>query len=234
MENEMLNTVIFDLDDTLYEEIEYCKSGFLAVAKFLSTLAKLPVSFSQNSIFESLWEQFSSGNRSATFNVVLDKLGVTYDEDIIRQLVTIYRGHEPQIQLPAESRVVLGILQSKYTLALLSDGFLPAQELKVKALGIEGYFKCIIYTEALGREFWKPCPKGFEIILKKLQVKPKNCVYVADNAEKDFIAPVKLGIDTIQLVGPNRVHRASPANAQAAPGQIIGSIRQLPGALERL
>ena len=197
-------------------------------------MPKLPDSFSQSSIFESLWEQFSSGNRSATFNVVLDKLGVTYDEDIIRQLVTIYRRHEPQIQLTAESRKVLDILQSKYTLALLSDGFLPAQQLKVKALGIEHYFKCIIYTEALGREFWKPCPKGFEIILQKLQVKPKNCVYVADNAEKDFIAPVKLGIQTIQLVGPNRVHRASPADAKAAPGQIIASITQLPTALECL
>ena len=29
----MITTVIFDLDDTLYDEAEYCRSGFAAVAE---------------------------------------------------------------------------------------------------------------------------------------------------------------------------------------------------------
>jgi FMN phosphatase YigB (HAD superfamily) len=33
----MITTVIFDLDDTLYDEIDYCKSGFMAVAEFLTS-----------------------------------------------------------------------------------------------------------------------------------------------------------------------------------------------------
>jgi len=32
----MITTVVFDLDDTLYDEIEYCKSGFAVVAEFLA------------------------------------------------------------------------------------------------------------------------------------------------------------------------------------------------------
>ena len=32
----MITTVVFDLDDTLYDEIEYIKSGFTAVAEFLA------------------------------------------------------------------------------------------------------------------------------------------------------------------------------------------------------
>jgi len=33
---------IFDLDDTLYDELSYVYSGFLAVAKFLEKATKLP------------------------------------------------------------------------------------------------------------------------------------------------------------------------------------------------
>ena len=34
----MITTVVFDLDDTLYDEVEYCRSGFEAVAEFLANL----------------------------------------------------------------------------------------------------------------------------------------------------------------------------------------------------
>jgi len=32
----MITTVIFDLDDTLYDEVEYRRSGFASVAEFLA------------------------------------------------------------------------------------------------------------------------------------------------------------------------------------------------------
>ena len=38
----MITTVVFDLDDTLYDEIEYCKCGFTAVSKFLANLPEAP------------------------------------------------------------------------------------------------------------------------------------------------------------------------------------------------
>lgn len=230
----MIKTVIFDLDDTLYDELDYCKSGFNAVAQFLAKLPNLPSPYTANSIFAALWEQFSVGNHTKTFNTTLEKLKIEYDEGTIQNLVSIYRNHKPEIKLPSNSKEILDTLSSNYKLALLTDGFLPAQQLKVDALSIEHYFDAIIYTEALGRDCWKPSPAGFEYLLKKLKEKPKNCVYVADNAEKDFIAPNKLGLATIQLVGPANVHKTPPTEPQAAPDLIIASIIQLPNALCRL
>ncbi len=126
------------------------------------------------------------------------------------------------------------MLFPEYRLALLTDGFLPAQRLKVEALGIEGDFECIVYTEELGRKFWKPSTKGFKVLLKEMGVKADECVYVADNAAKDFIGPNELGMHTIQLVGANQIHNEPPAKASGAAGHIIGSIGQLPHAIERL
>jgi len=227
----MVTTVVFDLDDTLYDEIEYCRSGLSAVAKFLADLPQRPAA---ERILNVFWKQFTAGNRTKVFDAALNQLGIDYDDRFITELVKVYRNHVPGISLPRDSRDVLRQLKGKYTLALLTDGFLPAQQLKVQALGIEKYFKCIIYTEQLGREFWKPSPAGFEKIMQTLNERPQNMVYVADNQEKDFIAPNKLGFSTIQIIRPARIHKDSCTEPFAVPLQVIHEISQLPDLLEKL
>ena len=228
----MMTTVVFDLDDTLYDEIEYCKSGFASAAEFLANSVKAPAEH----ILDALWKQFTAGNRKNTFNTALDELGISYDDNLIQKLTEVYRNHVPQITLPADSKDVLVHLSDKYTLALITDGFLPAQQLKVQALGIEKYFKCIIYTEQLGpdRSGWKPSPVGFEKLMQALNAKPETTAYIADNEKKDFIAPNKLGFLTIQIIRPARIHTASAPQSGAAARYIIYKIGQLPALLDGL
>ena len=227
----MITTVVFDLDDTLYDEIEYCKSGFRAVADFLAELPEAPPA---ERIFGALWKQFTAGDRTKTFNAALNELDISYDDKRIGELVNVYRNHIPKITLPEDSRDVLCELGAKYTLALLTDGFLPAQKLKVQSLGIEKFFKCIIYTEQLGREFWKPSPAGFEKIMKAAEARPENMVYIADNKKKDFIAPNKLGFLTVQLIRSARLHTSISAESGAKARFIIHKISQLPALLDGL
>jgi putative hydrolase of the HAD superfamily len=226
----MLTTVIFDLDDTLYDEIDYCKSGFHAVSRHLAESRKITA----DKIFDSLWQQFTTGNRTKTFNAALENLGISFDDIFIGKLIDVYRSHTPEITLPPDSRAVLEQLAGKYVLGLLTDGFLPAQQLKVHALGIEKYFKCIIYTEQLGRQFWKPSPAGFQKLLESLNENPRNAVYIADNPQKDFIAPNSLGILTIRIIRPAGLHRNLPDVPSAAAQLTIHKITQLPDLLSKL
>jgi putative hydrolase of the HAD superfamily len=228
----MITTVIFDLDDTLYDEIDYCRSGFAAVAEFLATIPALTQQHTMSEISDAFRAQLSAGNRTSSFNAALDELGIPYETETIEHLVEVYREHSPSITLPADSRQVLDLLKEKYRLALLTDGFLPGQKLKVEALGIADDFHTIVYTEELGRGSWKPSPAGFRKILKTLHEKASNCAYVADNAEKDFIAPHELGMATIQIVRPNRVRKDPTHDAALCAQQIIAAIEQLPHALE--
>ena len=220
----MITTVVFDLDDTLYDEVEYCKSGFASVSEFLADLPRMPPA---ESLFDAFWKQFNAGNHTKTFNAALSKLGIGYDDKLIRQLIKVYRNHEPKIKLPQESREVLSELGPKFTLALLTDGFLPTQQLKVQALGLEKYFSSIIYTEQLGREFWKPSPAGFTKIMETLNTKPETMVYVADNETKDFIAPNRLGFATIRIIRPARLHLESSQEPDSAAKYTIRQISQL-------
>jgi len=238
----MITTVVFDLDDTLYDEVEYCRSGFEAVAEFVARpswpcwhglearVTRLP----SGRISGAFWKQFTAGNRTKTFNAALGELGIRYDDKLIGELIKVYRNHVPKITLPQDSRDLLSQLSGKYTLALLTDGFLPAQQLKVQALGIEKYFKCTVYTEQLGREFWKPSPAGFQKLMQTLNARPETIAYVADNEKKDFIAPNKLGFLTIRIIRPAGLYSESSQESGAAAQYTIRQISRLPAFLEKL
>jgi putative hydrolase of the HAD superfamily len=224
----MITAVIFDLDDTLFDEIDFCRSGFRAAAQHIAALSDAQ---SADDVFAALWKSFNAGDCGSTFNVALAELGIPYDDRLIGRLVEIYRNHAPTLTLPPESRTALDDLKDHCTLGLLTDGFLPTQRLKVQALGIEHYFKAILYTEELGREFWKPSPRGFEKLLEMLDARPEQAVYVADNETKDFIAPNRLGLLTIQLLRPRRLYRQPSPLPDAAPKLKIDRIDKLAGVL---
>lgn len=224
----MITTVVFDLDDTLYDEIDYCRSGFRAVARFLGKVAPPACA---DEVFACLWRHFTTGNRTRTFDAALKELGLPCDESRIAQLVEVYRNHRPDIELPADSRRTLDALQARCTLALLTDGFLPAQKLKVAALGIESRFRAIVYTEELGRSFWKPSPAGFERLIQTLGTAPARMAYVADDQSKDFIAPNRLGMLTIQVARPRRLHTDPGDRPDAAATLRTDRIEDLPSLL---
>jgi len=227
----VITAVVFDLDDTLYDEVDYCQSGFAAVAHFVADMPGAPPA---ERIFHCLRDLFAAGRRRDTFNAALDQLGIPCEPEIIQELVHVYRNHEPDISLPDESRKILEKLGRRYTLSLLTDGYLPAQQLKVRALRIEQYFKRIIYTEQLGRRFWKPSPAGFLRLIEELDVKPQQMACIGDNQRKDFIAPNRLGCPTVEIIREARIHTAAPEQPDAAAKHIIHKISQLPPLLEKL
>jgi len=220
----MVSTIIFDLDDTLYDEIDYCRSGYRAAAEYIAE--RFPGA-SAVALYEAMLREFESGNRRKVFNAALEAAGIGFDEECVATLVQVYRDHHPAIVLPEETREVLEELTGKFNLALLTDGFMPGQKLKVQALGIEKYFNTIVYTEELGRENWKPSPLGFQKVMFELGAEASECVYVGDNEEKDFIAPNALGMISVKLAKATSLHTAQASDAEGRPSHTIYSLKDI-------
>lgn len=227
----MINCVIFDLDDTLYDEIDYCYSGFRAVAQYMAALRP---GLTTQPLYRSLVTAFETGDRRRVFNAALEAAHIKYGPEIIQSLVKVYREHRPGMTLPADSRELLDALKDRYTLALLSDGFLPAQEYKLRALGIENVFRAVMFTESLGREFWKPHTAGFEKILTELDLTPDQAVYIADNPAKDFIGPSRLGMPSIQVIRPRHIHKAATDDPAARASFVTNNLKDIPRLLDEL
>lgn len=211
-----IRAVIFDLDDTLYPESQYVHSGYRAVAEHLRAL------LSRGEHFEGwLWQRFLAGKAAGAFDAMNDTFSLQLTAGQIQELVGVYRKHVPCIRPFDGMADMLGRLQGQYATGLLSDGFLPAQRLKLAALDMGRFFDEVIFTEDLGRQFWKPSTRGFELMAEKLGLQHEACCYVADNPAKDFLPGNQLGWRTVQYIRPGQIHAANAAPDAGLPQFIV-------------
>lgn len=196
----MLKAIVFDMDDTLYDEYDYVVSGFLAVDEYLQRK-------NIKGFYEKAIHLLQQGNNGRIFNDVLDFLKVPYEKEDIIKLINIYRGHKPSIKLFEDAEEVISILSERYPLALISDGYLIAQQNKVQALNLNNIFTEILLTDSLGRENWKPSHRPYEIIEGRLNLQGSELVYIGDNVSKDFVAAKARGWLTIHIERAEGVYK---------------------------
>ena len=219
------DTVIcFDLDDTLYKEIDYLKSAYREIAMSVghpeAAVRMLDWYYAKENAFEKLIETYG--------------LSIT-----ITDCLKIYRNHFPEISLDAGVKEFLVELKDNGAkLGLISDGRSITQRNKIKALGwakgttratinsmtgvlqtgidsdysdndynlkFNGDDDNIIISEEFGSE--KPSLKNYQVVMDKFSEQQKF-IYVGDNPAKDFIAPNQLGWDSVCLLDDGRnIHK---------------------------
>lgn len=182
-----LKAVIFDLDDTLYSEKEYVKSGYKAIGSILPEVLGAE---------EKLWKAFEEKKKAV--DVVLKEEGI-YTEELKKKCLHVYRNHKPEIHLYDEALKLLKELRNRQLrLGLITDGRPEGQRAKIEVLNLEEFMDFIIVTDELGDiEYRKPCEKAFCLMRDNLGIAYEEMCYVGDNIRKDFIAPEKLGMKAI-------------------------------------
>lgn len=199
---EEYEAVIFDLDDTLYSEKQYVKSGYKKVAEVIPQV--------ENG-FEKLWRAFEEGKPA--IDIVLNEEGI-YSEELKRQCVETYREHFPEIYLYPDVREMLIRLRGKgKKLGIITDGRPSGQTKKIEKLGLAELVDEIIITDSLAGNgdvinFRKPNTIAFEIMKKRLNVRMESMIYVGDNLAKDFKAPKKLGMGWAYVANEDGIYRS--------------------------
>ena len=183
-EQSKVKGVIFDLDDTLYSEKDYVKSGYRAVAEYLGNL----------SYAECLWEYYESG-----LPPIDELLKTLKREDEKESVLNVYRTHKPDIHLYEGVVELLTKLNQKgIKTGIITDGRPEGQKMKIAGLGLGKLVNDIIITDELGGiQFRKPCDIAFRIMQTRWRLPAGQIVYVGDNFAKDFQAPRQLGMKSI-------------------------------------
>ena len=173
--------VIFDLDDTLYSEKQYVKSGYKTVAKLLGDEA----------LADRLWTYFENGKPA--IDELLNELGCMGRKE---ECLEAYRKQMPEITLYDGVVCMIEDLKAKgIKVGIITDGRPEGQRNKIKALGLESLVDDIIITDELGGpQFRKPCDIAFRIMQNRWRLPYEQIVYVGDNPNKDFQACRKLGM----------------------------------------
>lgn len=189
---ERIKGVIFDLDDTLYSEKEYVRSGYRAVSDYLG-----------GGYEDELWKFFEIG--TPAIDELLKELGRETEKQYI---LDIYRNHKPEIHLyPGVIEMIKELKEKDYKVGIITDGRPKGQRNKIKALGLKELIDDIVITDELGGvQFRKPCDIAFRIIATHWKINPADIVYVGDNANKDFQAPQQLGMKGVWLKSEDGVY----------------------------
>lgn len=202
---ERRRLVVLDIDDTLYLERDYVRSGFVAVGTWARD--ELGV----DGLGERAWAAFEAGVRRTIFDEVLAGTGLDGTREIVPRLVDVYRSHAPTIEMLADARDWLDSLAPHIAVAVVTDGPLASQRAKADALLISRWADLVVFTESLGPGRGKPHPAAFEHLERELGVSGDRCAYVADNPAKDFVAPHRLGWRTVRVRRPGSLHADVPS-----------------------
>ncbi|MFS4457210.1 HAD family hydrolase [Maribacter sp. 2304DJ31-5] len=208
------NSIIaFDLDDTLYKEVDFLKSAYLEIAQELDANK-------WNLLYIEMFSMYRSGNN--VFEFLTKKYEINLDDLLLK-----YRNHFPNIEVSdGVLNLLKNIKKNKGKIAIITDGRSQTQRNKIDALGLIEYIDTILISEEIG--YQKPALKVFD----KLEGLYPNheFTYIADNLKKDFISPNLLNWDSIHLLdnGLNiHVNQMNFMKKENLPKKYVASLNQI-------
>lgn len=210
--------VLFDLDDTLYSEYDFLCSAYHEIASKCAPR-------NTQAVYDFLINSYHN-KRKGFEDLLVSDLIEQKEFDSVEYFLNIYRNHRP-VYLSVKKGVqsfLESLALNNITLGVISDGRSITQRNKLAALGILSFFKKIIISEEFGSE--KPNINNF----KSVQVPEyEKYVYIADNIQKDFISPNKLGWITIGLLDDGKnIHKQNlQLPKEYLPQIMISSIEEI-------
>ena len=184
-----------DLDDTLYNEVDYVLSGYKKIIKHLEKdkkikITKLP---KKKDILE---------NKKTHIQNFLNRNKINYSS--VKFLINILREHKPLIKIPKKNAIKLALLKKNFkNLILITNGRSTTQRNKIKSLNIKKYFNKILISDEIGIK--KPNKRIYTKIFQEYPNAKR--VFIGDNLKIDLLTPIALSEKTIIIKNTNnRVH----------------------------
>ncbi|MDR0295480.1 MAG: YjjG family noncanonical pyrimidine nucleotidase [Prevotellaceae bacterium] len=192
-----LDHTLWDFDTNAYECIkelfeEYGLQQATGFEQFFLTYEK------HN---KRLWAEYEAGNlrkevlRSLRFYLTMKDFGVD-DYDLAERFGLAYTNRCPlKTNLFPYTKDLLDYLHPKYRMAIISNGFLEVQDIKLKACNIAHYFDRIFISEVVG--YQKPRPEIFHAAVTAFNAKKKYCLMIGDSWENDILGAKNYGVDQV-------------------------------------
>jgi putative hydrolase of the HAD superfamily len=130
------------------------------------------------------------------FQVFMKKVLGRIDYAIMASGIVAYRRIKEGLLYPYPDVVpTLNKLRKKYKLAILSDAPKIQAWIRLAAMQIQDKFDIVVTFDDTKAK--KPSKKPFLCVLKKLKLKPEECVMIGDSLKRDIAPANKLGFKTV-------------------------------------
>jgi putative hydrolase of the HAD superfamily len=228
--SDPLRAVLFDLDDTLFEQATWLSGAWDAVA------GAAPDDVDRDRFRSALGDICAEGSdKGAIIDRALARVGRS--DLAVAPLLAAFRSHAPRALSPYPGVIeAIESLRGTVALGLVSDGDPTIQRNKLHALGLGSAFDIVVLSDELGREHRKPSPVPLLAALVGLGVEARATVYIGDRPDKDTAAANAGGIRAIRVsTGEYASRPDDPQPWATAPGvaAAVAGLRELSGARTR-
>lgn len=219
----MLKAVIFDLDDTLYEEAAYVAQALEHASEYLA--GRLGAPSQKAALHRRMLELLERDGRGRIFDVICGETGAAVS---VEELVRVYRSTKPVLKLYPDAEEILRRLSERgIRTGLITDGCSRVQHEKVAALGLDRRLDCVVVTDDYGMA--KPQTAVYEKCLFALGCAAPEAAYVGDNPRKDFIGAKALGMETFRIVRRSGMHMRDEVEPEREAAHRIAALTGLEG-----
>jgi putative hydrolase of the HAD superfamily len=184
--------IIFDLDNTLYDETSYLQSIFTA---FFKSYKKQDV---PDDIMQKITPEFRCANADVLQGMLqLIQANTKQNHDEIFQL---YCHHQANINLTkAVKTLLVRFKEQGFKLGVLTNGVITVQRNKVNLLSITELVDVVVYARENGASFEKPHQQAFTRVCQQLNVDTEEAIMVGDNIKCDIEGALNAGLSVVYL-----------------------------------
>jgi putative hydrolase of the HAD superfamily len=212
--------LFFDLDHTLWDFDANAKESLMELYLFFKLESKAIGTFEQfYTIYlnhnATLWSRYEKGYITVDelkwkrmwrtlldFQIADEKLAKDMSEYFLEKLPTKKKVFEYTYE------ILDYLIQKKYSLHLITNGFEKTQRLKLNSSGLEKYFGEVITSEISNSV--KPKKEIFDYALKKTNGTIEESIMIGDSLDADILGAKNAGMDSVFV---NHVNASSDAGS---------------------
>ena len=248
----MLKAVFFDFDGTLADDgttiDQALKTAFAVICERWPDLSAAVLESTYREISDRAWGDYDRYLRplesaeamlASLWQQTLERFGHDDAEVTHAAATTYWQNRLRSCQPYPDVLPFLADLTQRFHVSLLTNGAPSMQRAKVKAAGLQAYFRDIF----VGGEFdqGKPAPFIFSAALRAANCRPEEAVYIGDSLLHDVVGARKSGLHSIWLNRKRqlkhevlRAYQADTLDQLAQPDFEITHLSALPACLDQL
>jgi len=195
----MIKAIIFDLWGTLFYEDVKGKHPFRL---FAEKIGQNFDDYNYLKIFEKYLMLEKYYDLTVPVKLILKEFKIRATTKLISELTYLLKKDGASTKPYQETLEVLNRLRENYILGLITNTYYYAYKQLNEKFKIDSLFNVVLKSYKIG--ILKPNPKIFEIMLRKLKVKPNEALMVGDSLKDDVESAEKFGIKGILIDRKNK------------------------------
>ena len=202
-----ITTVLFDLDDTLFDHMATARAALAATAAGRPALQGVPVEElyqRYSTLLEEMHPRVMTGQlsylaaRQLRFQQLLDPYEPAVSAADVTALAAQHYGHYQRLRQPvAGALALLQRLKPEVKIGIVTNNCTEEQQEKLRFLEMNTLVDALITSEDVG--VLKPDPVIYQVALERLQARPAETVMVGDNWQADVLGALAVGIRPLWL-----------------------------------